>query len=249
VTLKKEGRNADAYIKGKIEFFLHAVPIFVSLFGAVITLALDAFHANVTFCFIGSDPACASAEECRRSDTTAKVLFSVFSAGSYFVVPGVIMATLLIMYRTELAQEKKLAQFGAKPLNDDKEEERLTLSRSNNSGRQTRAFVNKTLPYAFVFFLTYLFPIIISIRTLSGVDSGPTLSVMARVFFPLQGFFIFIIFIFPKVVHAKNNCQHRGEGSISWCGAFMKVISTAAREQEQQQPPEEGPTGITTEQP
>ena len=199
------------------------------------------------------------------------------------------------MYRTVLAEEKKLAQFGARSLivqqktkqnidsypefkhtdhardlvvNDEEDkDEGLTLiasikrkwkechardssnfdgmSRPINAGRQTRAVMNKTLSYSFAFFLTYLFPIIISIRTLSGVDSGPTLSVMARVFPPLQCFFHFVIFIFPKVVHAKNNFQHRGEGSASWCGAFMKVIT--ATEEQQQEGPRTGE--ITTEQP
>ena len=113
VVTYRKGKNADRYIQGKIEFFLHAVPILVSLLGAIIILALDAFHVNVTYCFIGADPECKTAEECRRSAMTAKVLFGVFSAGPYFVLPGVIVTTMLIMYREVLAQEKKLAQFGA----------------------------------------------------------------------------------------------------------------------------------------
>ncbi len=43
---------------------------------------------------------------------TAKVVFGVFSSGPYFVLSGVIMTTMLIMYRAVLAQEKNLAQFG-----------------------------------------------------------------------------------------------------------------------------------------
>jgi hypothetical protein len=105
-------------------------------------------------------------------------------------------------------------------------------SRSNNTGWQTRAVMNKALSYSLAFFLSYLFPIIISIRTLAGIYSGQTLSVMARVLFPLQGFFNFVVFIHPKVVTVKNNGKRRGaEESISWFRAFVKVITV--REQQQ----------------
>jgi len=46
----------DAYIKSKIEPFLHAGPIALSLIGAITILAKNAFHPNMTYCFIGSDP-------------------------------------------------------------------------------------------------------------------------------------------------------------------------------------------------
>ena len=83
--------------------------------------------------------------------------------------------------------------------------------------------MNRALSYSFAFFSTYLFPIIISIRTLSGVESGPALSILARVFFPLQGFFNFLVFIYPKVEHLKKSS--RGEG-ISWYKAFVKAIQS-----------------------
>jgi hypothetical protein len=95
--------------------------------------------------------------------------------------------------------------------------------RSNKSGKQSRVIMNRALSYSLAFFFTYLFPIIISIRTLSGVESGPALSILARVFFPLQGFFNFLVFIYPKVEHAKNSS--RGEG-ISWYKAFVKAIQS-----------------------
>ena len=87
--------------------------------------------------------------------------------------------------------------------------------------------MTKALSYSFAFFLSYLFPIIISIRTVAGIYSGPTLSVMARVFFPLQGFFNFVVFIHPKVVAAKKNSERRSEegSGISWLGAIVTVIT------------------------
>ena len=103
--------------------------------------------------------------------------------------------------------------------------------KSNNSGRQTRAIMNKALSYSLAFSLSYLFPIIISIRTLAGSYSGHTLSVMARVLFPLQGFFNFVVFIHPKVVAVKNKGNRRGQESISWFGAFVKVVTVKEQQQ------------------
>ena len=71
--------------------------------------------------------------------------------------------------------------------------------------------MNKALSYSLAFFFSYLFPIIISIRTLADFYSGLTLSVMARVLFPLQGFFNFVVFIHPKVEAVNYNGQRCGE--------------------------------------
>ena len=98
-----------------------------------------------------------------------------------------------------------------------------SADRRSAGGRQTRAVMNKALLYSLSFFSTYLFPITISIRTLLRYDSGYSLSFLARVFFPLQGFFNFVVFIHPKVMHAKNT--NRSEGGITWTRAFIIVMT------------------------
>ena len=82
--------------------------------------------------------------------------------------------------------------------------------------------LNRALAYTLAFFLTFLFPIIISTRTLIGYESGPALSILARMLFPLQGFFNFLVFIHPKVLHAKR----RSRENITWFGAFKKAIQS-----------------------
>ena len=99
----RRGRNADEYVEGKIEFFLHAVPIVVPLIGATVILSLDAFHPNITYCFIEADPMSKNLEDF--------VLFAVFSAGPYIILPlAILIAMLLVMHRTVLALEEKLRQ-------------------------------------------------------------------------------------------------------------------------------------------
>lgn len=252
VTYRK-GKDADKFVKGRIEFFLHAVPISVSLIGALTILSMDAFHPNMTYCFIGADPTC-DYLDCERRHAYAKVLFVIFSAGPYFGLPCVIMSTMFLMFRSVWRQEKKLQKFGVgalsqkvlcKTKHDQKvgkgvasmnpfvlynacissRRQQRTLSRSNSATKQSRAVTNKALSYSLAFFLTYLFPIIISVRTLSGLESGPVLSTLARILFPLQGFFNFIVFIHPKVIFAKES----GRTGISWYRAFMRAIQSRGR--------------------
>jgi len=265
VVTYRKGKNADAYIEGKIEFCLHAVPIVVSLVGATTILSMDAFNPNMTYCYIGADPTCDDLE-CDKRNANAKVLFIVFSAGPYMILPCVIFSTMTIMYRAVLAQEKKLQRFGVGALalrvknrnknsngggvegndNNATKEKKINsrnpfvrmkswiasrrssknkIIRSNSAGKQSRAVMNKALSYSLAFFFTYLFPIIISIRTLIGLESGPALSILARVFFPLQGFFNFLVFIHPKVVHIKKSSRE----DISWYGAYVKAIQSRGR--------------------
>ena len=240
----------DEYIETKIEPFLHAVPIAISMIGAITILAMNAFNPNMTYCFIGPDPTC-DEFECDGTRTNAKVLFSVFSAGPYIVLPSVIAATMAIMYQSLLAQEKKLKNYGkaallaninakAREQEDDasnrpsladrfkscwkkksKTDRRKGLKKTSSTKKQLRIIADKALAYSLAFFFTYLVPMIISIRTLIGYPSGPALSVIARVLFPLQGFFNFVVFIHPKVTHEHAKRENAG---ISWLGAFVKAV-------------------------
>ena len=86
-------KKKDEYIETKIEPFLHAaVPIALSMIGAITILAKKAFYPNMTYCFIGADPACGYLDCDGR--TNAKVLlFIVFSAAPLILLPCAIAAT------------------------------------------------------------------------------------------------------------------------------------------------------------
>ena len=274
VVTYKKGRDADKYIRENIEVYLHAVPICLALIGAITILAMDLFHPNMTYCFIGADPTCNN-PDCEKRNQYAETLFLVFSAGPYMVLPCVIVGTMTLMHRAVKTQEKKMQKFGAGTLalrrnlkakkqdtagsvaaNEGVQNKKKSvikdsllsrikswasstlsgnwrsknskkgraLGRSNNAVRQSRAVMNRAACYSLAFIVTYLFPIIISIRTISGLESGPVLSIFARILFPLQGFFNFVVFIQPKVVHIKKSAK-RGE-KVTWFQAFVKAIQS-----------------------
>ena len=272
VVTYRKGKDSDSFIEGRIEFFLHAVPIVISLVGAATILSMDAFNPNMTYCFIGTDPTCEDLK-CERENEIAKVLFIVFSAGPYLVLPCVIIVTMSLMYRAVRMQEKKRRRFGAHAyaLSIKRRSMRMSSklnitettsdssvrksryplkvnasiaelksklfkcapcqdqSQRNRAGWQRRAILNRAASYSLAFLITYLFPVIISIRTLNGSESGHVLSILARVFFPLQGFFNFTVFIFPKVIHMKK--PTRNEESVTWRQAFVKAVQSRGKRQ------------------
>ena len=95
--------------------------------------------------------------------------------------------------------------------------------KKSNLTKQSRAIMYRAVSYSVAFFLTYFFPVIISIRTLFGLEFGYTLSILARIFFPLQGFFNFAVFLYPKVVYDRTK---RRDGKISWFTAWKFALKS-----------------------
>lgn len=272
----KNGRNADIYVEGNIEFIMHAIPTVVPLLGTIVILSLDAFHPNMTYCFIGADPAGnENMEQSDRSDHTAKVLFAIFAAGPYMILPFVITITMVIMYRAVLdlenrreklckdlvrirklrkkknqqAQENNEMRDNNTTLNEESSERAtegtyivkvtsnfakiftspiIGVPAKKTTNIQRRCIVKKARSYSLAFFATYLFPMIISFRTFRGLSCSHALNILARIFFPLQGFFNFAVFIYPKMKYARSTANHDGS-PISWSQAFLKAIQSRGR--------------------
>ena len=238
----------DEYIKEKIEPFLHAVPILFSLIGGFTILGLKAFNPNKTYCFIGPDPTSDDVDCDRIKDSN--ILFYIFSAAPYIILPSVIGITMTVIYRVVLVQEKKLEKYGIGGLrknttkktpgttdaeeNTAKEVQTMSIKtilrkfvwkRKNETvalrkkKKQSRVVLNTALSYSIAFLLSYLLPLVISIRTLSSMKSGFALSILARILFPLQGFFNFCVFLYPLVTTSKR--KHK---NISWFSAFLTAL-------------------------
>eukprot|EP00979_Chaetoceros_neogracilis_P017690 scaffold10266_cov294-Chaetoceros_neogracile.AAC.10 len=110
----------DTFIREKIEPYLHAVPILVSLTGAITILAKTSFNANISYCWINEEyPYCGVQSnngtevdvQCERGKD-AKILFSIFAIFPYAIFPSVIVATMACMYREVVKNEKKLSKYG-----------------------------------------------------------------------------------------------------------------------------------------
>ena len=92
----------------------------------------------MTYCFIGADPTCENLEcDSRRTHRYVNVLFIAFSAGpSYIILPCVMFSTMAIMYRTVLAQDKILQQFGVGALASQKRNHNAANNNTNTENMQ-----------------------------------------------------------------------------------------------------------------
>jgi len=109
----------DEYIRAKLEPFLHGLSIMVSLVGAIIVLAKEAFNAHVMSCWIERDaPYCGRGAvggveiliPCRRG-ADAKTIISIVAAGPYIII-CVIATTMLLVYLEVRKNETKLSKYG-----------------------------------------------------------------------------------------------------------------------------------------
>ena len=254
VTYKKT-RNVNRYVVEKIERYLHLVPVVVPLIGATTILSMNAFNPNMTYCFIGADPTCTGLECNSNGNVEVLfTVFSagpyVFLP-CVIIVTMVMMYRSVLKHEKNLGAYGNIGLIRASVLRASSRPDlrgsvttgrisslrtllfrsstlasgRPSMVRSNSAREQKRAIMNKALSYSVAFIFTYLFPMIISIRTLIGLESGSVLSILARIFFPLQGFFNFIVFIQPKILFAKKSSRE----NITWYRAFVKALKSRGR--------------------
>jgi hypothetical protein len=94
--------------------------------------------------------------------------------------------------------------------------------RSNNSSRQSRTVLHRAISYAIANVATFIFPAIVLIRHIAGVDPGIYVwEKLALFLFPMQGFFNFLVFIYPGVAG-----QRASDKDISWCKAFTNALTS-----------------------
>lgn len=87
--------------------------------------------------------------------------------------------------------------------------------------------LQKALAYSCAWICTYIFVIIaLLIRLIGGKEKVPSsIVLLVNIFHPLQGFYNFIIYIYPSVIHFRKN--ENGTGSrISWFQAFLQAIKS-----------------------
>ena len=228
----------DAFIRKKLEPFFHAVPILVSVSGAIIILAKQSFNANGSYCWINE-----------------KILFSIFAVGPFIIFPIVIVTTMVLMYREVIKIEKKLSKYGVgalrQNLGDNKKKDHQSddangasnnstiqrvrgwwtnlrpfnkssarPTRSNNSRLQSRVILHKAILYSLAYLCTYIFPFVTSIQYWAGYQTSSTLKILTSTFFPLQGFFNFLVFIHPKVTNTKRTKK------LSWFQSFVTALKS-----------------------
>ncbi|GFH55168.1 hypothetical protein CTEN210_11644 [Chaetoceros tenuissimus] len=95
------------------------------------------------------------------------------------------------------------------------------LSRSNKLNKQSKMIVQRALAYSLAYLFSYIVPLIISIMKWRGETVGYGITLVSRILFPLQGFFNFLVFIFPRILNARKR-----NANLSWSRAFVHALKS-----------------------
>ena len=147
----------DAFIRKKLEPFFHAVPILVSVTGAIIILAKESFNANGSYCWINERNSYCEIESvsCERGKDV-KILFSIFAVGPIIILPIVIVTTMVVMYREVIKIEKKLSKYGVGALrqnlgdnkkNDHQSDDANSASNKKSTIQRVRVWWTNLWPF------------------------------------------------------------------------------------------------------
>ena len=80
-------------------------------------------------------------------------------------------------------------------------------SRSDNARKQSWVIFEEALLYSFAYVAAYIFPFIQTMFYWAGREIPFGLNMAASIMFPLQGFFTFLVFIYPRVRSARKKTQ------------------------------------------
>mmetsp|Transcript_10408 Transcript_10408/g.19144 ORF Transcript_10408/g.19144 Transcript_10408/m.19144 type:complete len:387 (+) Transcript_10408:597-1757(+) len=202
----------DRYIRSKVEPFLHGIPVVLALIGSITLLAEQNINNGGGNCYapVYKPPHCIGYEDgqtregfdipCGRGHDGAVLFFYVGGLTTTFLVPLIIGSSLGIIHRSVSKQENNMAGYGASNIN-----------RSNS-----RLVLHRVIAYSVSYVLTWSFSIIGIGFEIANMEWPTALWYLANIFNPLQGFFNFVIYIFPKVIRAKS----RGDDNMTWFQAF-----------------------------
>ena len=171
-------------------------------------------HAPVvSSCFIDDDIVIDDQE--RGDSVTQKRYYWLFLSHNLIILPCVIISSMTMMYFEVRKVEKKNAKYGVGSLrlrasalveSDVETSSRPANLRSsvfNNSFRsysksceKRRAIMQKAIAYSLAYLATYMFPIILMVKTLgtprkTNIDVSRILK-LSFIFFPFQGGFNFL---------------------------------------------------------
>jgi len=210
----------DSYIRRKVEPFLHGVPIAFALIISITLLVEQNINDNGggnCIAAVYTPPHCIGYEdgepregfniECGRGHDGAVLLWYLFGLGMLFLVPLTIATSLGMIYRSVSKQENNMASYGAS---------NFTGSAQQPDRSNSRLVLHRALAFSIAYFLAWLFVIIGMVLGIANVEYPTPLLYLANIFNPLQGFFNFVIYFYPKVTSVKS----KGDDNRTWFQAF-----------------------------
>ncbi len=221
----------DAYIRSKLEPFLHGVPIVVALVYSIGMLAGQHLNPDAggtcsktvyePFHCIGMEDGDLRDEDdfvqeipCGRGRSGSGA-FNIFGFVLVLSPPFVIGTSLFLIYRAVLKQEMKMSVYGVGALKL-KTQQSTTVGRTSSSS-QSRVVLRRAVAYSCSYLLSFIMLITLFFIRLTGQTFNLPIAYLVSIFNPLQGLWNFMIYIYPKVMKER-------EKKVSWFRAFWSAL-------------------------
>lgn len=190
--------KSEEYLAKYLEPYMHVVSVGYPLIGACICLKLRYFNNGPMGCWIGSYPMDCDIRDkstCIRGQGYHVVLWAfsgTILATALIIVVSCMLATVLHV-RNRMRVMNHRFSFG-----------QSQISRSRNLDKQYRLVTKQALLYVGTFVMVWAFEYIFRIARQIRGKSTINLLIPEQVFNPMQGFFNFIIYLWPRYVKAKE---------------------------------------------
>mmetsp|Transcript_17526 Transcript_17526/g.26239 ORF Transcript_17526/g.26239 Transcript_17526/m.26239 type:complete len:569 (+) Transcript_17526:108-1814(+) len=220
-------------IKKKVEPFLHAIPWMYAIIIPSIAVATRSINPDYSMCLINVyRPEGCESDDCVIGKDRVKKLFFIQTALLLFAFIAII-AMMTVIFLKVWRQERRMRNAGYRSTNAARAAgnevnmiagNRNQAQASNGLLRQnvanSRKVLNQAMAYAGAYFATWFFFVYYLLNTAVNQNPMPEIMlVLAATCSPLQGFFNFLVFVYPRVTQ-----QLRGNDDMNVLQALCAAI-------------------------
>jgi len=166
----------------KVEKYMHAIPIVAGLGTGFTGLGLKLFNGAGWICWIASG----LPNHPERHNPSFGVFRLAFLYADAWAIILFLAAVMLVIYIHVLRQEKSLDKY-------------VSSSFASKKRKQSRKIRNQAFLYVGAMYLTWIFGSIFRLMQFAGQKPPPAIIVLFVTFFPLQGTFNLLVYMFPRI--------------------------------------------------
>jgi hypothetical protein len=209
--------KSDEYLSKYLEPWMHLVSLGYPLFGAIVMASLGYFNPNPNGCFIGPSPMDCYVKGKGPCVRGQHYYLMSWIFGITMSVSGVVM--VICMWNVVLFVRKRLVT-----MRDRFSFAHRSISSCKNLEKQYIAAKTQALLYVMAHILVWVFPILYRVSSKTRI---PHLLIPVQLLNPLQGFFNFFIYTWPRYEKAKEENPHK-----SYWWLIKDSIITTVKEKE-----------------
>eukprot|EP00577_Skeletonema_sp_RCC1716_P011571 CAMPEP_0113406384 /NCGR_PEP_ID=MMETSP0013_2-20120614/19480_1 /TAXON_ID=2843 ORGANISM="Skeletonema costatum, Strain 1716" /NCGR_SAMPLE_ID=MMETSP0013_2 /ASSEMBLY_ACC=CAM_ASM_000158 /LENGTH=421 /DNA_ID=CAMNT_0000292221 /DNA_START=80 /DNA_END=1345 /DNA_ORIENTATION=+ /assembly_acc=CAM_ASM_000158 len=212
----KYGMNENQ-IGRRAEPIMHVITVIFGLGTSFLCLGLSLFNDSTLWCWVNASPkgcdqsyANNGETDCERGDNAEIYRWAIFFGPLWACIIGC-MVIMIIIFMSVRKQENKLKKYQFKPRREsessnagDEEFERKKKEEERRRHAQSRQVAWQGLRFVGVFYLTWAFATVNRLLQLVNGGSYFWLMCLHTIFVPMQGFFNFLVYIYPRFKARKR---------------------------------------------